>query len=115
MEDENPYVGILVPDYKPEVLDKITKFQFPFVGLNVYKGNIEPKVGESIIILKDISEDDLIVDISLFDNVNLGIYAVIRNIKNNEFFNSDIVASYTKQIPMTNGRCLELICNVFKI
>ena len=61
-----------------------------------------------------ISQDDLFIDISKLDNVNLAICAAIVT-DHNQFTFHDAIKSYSKRIEMQNGSNLNLICNIFQI
>ena len=113
-EEDNPMLSILVQTYKPEPLEKVSSFHFPSVCFNVYDGTFKSRNSDNTVDEKDITVDDLVVDVSELDNINLAIYAAIKSDKNQFKFN-DSIYNFSKSIEMTNGRILELVCNFFAI
>ncbi len=108
----NPFMSILLPTNKSQELNKVNTFQFPFVSFTVNNGDVCKVIGETIIEQQDITNEDLVVDVTHLDNVDINAYAIIRptsSINALAINNADYKA---KQIALSNDRCLEIVCNI---
>jgi hypothetical protein len=113
-EERNPLLATLVPLYRPKSLDEISSFQFPTVGFNIYEGTFKSRASDNIVNESEITANDLVINISGLDNVCIAICAAIVTHKN-QFTFKDSLHHYSKFTEMSNGRILELVCNIFAI
>lgn len=74
----NNLLAFSVPLFKPEPLNRLQNYFFPGVALNIFNGSFKIHEWDLLIKEQDIKEDDLVVDVSNLDNVNLNISAAIR-------------------------------------
>ena len=108
---ENPFMTILLPTEKNQELNNVNNFQFPLVSFTVNSGNVCKVNGETIIEQHDITNEDLVVDVTQLDNVDINTFAIIRLTSSINAFTINNATYKAKQIALPNDRCLELVCH----
>jgi hypothetical protein len=107
----NNLLSFSVPAFKPEPLDNLQNYFFTGVALNIFNGSFKIHEWDFIIKEQDIKEDDLVVDVSNLDNVNVNISAAIR--PKGEIVTRSAPSQYhSKSLDLSNNYQLILRCSI---
>ncbi len=112
-DEEFPIFAMEVPEEKRPPLEELRGHSFATSNFNVFKGEIGLLKHEKTMSESEIRKDDIVVDVSRLDKVNLAIYATVQG-DPNAGRDKSTFRTYSKTIEMSKGRRLDLICNIYK-
>jgi hypothetical protein len=102
-----------VPTAQQLELESVDFFYFGTLGINVINGSFTLLGGgfDNLVLENDVNETvDLVVDLQTYDNHNVNMYAIIRRLNDETIpANGDY---FSRQLPMSRNRVLELACSI---
>ena len=101
-------LGHMVPQFKPEPLENVRHYFFGTLGFNIFDGEFKHSKFDRIIEEKDITDDDLVVDVSKLNNHMVNISSLLRQPEIQ--FSGTSFERFSKSQKISDTLILELVC-----
>ena len=104
-------LGHLMVGYRPLPVADIMRFSFPTIGFNVLEGDFNRNGYSDFVLESQITDNDLVIDVSLLNNHCINAFGCVRNISQPE---SSLPSSggvlHVKSQPISDTHILEICC-----